>query len=344
MKARKVSLFILASLLFAACSTAGTPPTEATPIPTVIADEALIAEGRVEPVRYAEIAFNASGAVGEVLVNEGEQVSKGQPLIRLGDASDTNYAAAQLELATAQQALNDLLNSSGSELAKAVIDLKDAQEAFDKADNYLHYLQNSKKVPRTDTRVLLIQTFRGYEYQYKTKNFKGPAPEDWIIEAENDLALKKAALDEVQRAYDRMKGGADTDQLALLEARLNAAKAGVAAFTVIAPFDGVVAKLSARQGDSISAGEIAVTVADFSHWLIKTTDLTELDVVTVKEGQATSIHLDALPGTELTGEIQSIGQTYEEKQGDVVYEVTVALKDGHPNLRWGMTAIVTFEE
>lgn len=344
MKARKVSLFILASLLFAACSTAGTPPTEATPIPTVIADEALIAEGRVEPVRYAEIAFNASGAVGEVLVNEGEQVSKGQPLIRLGDASDTNYAAAQLELATAQQALNDLLNSSGSELAKAVIDLKDAQEAFDKADNYLHYLQNSKKVPQTDTRVLLIQTFRGYEYQYKTKNFKGPAPEDWIIEAENDLALKKAALDEVQRAYDRMKGGADTDQLALLEARLNAAKAGVAAFTVIAPFDGVVAKLSARQGDSISAGEIAVTVADFSHWLIKTTDLTELDVVTVKEGQATSIHLDALPGTELTGEIQSIGQTYEEKQGDVVYEVTVALKDGHPNLRWGMTAIVTFEE
>ena len=344
MKARSISLFILASLLFAACSTAGTPPTEATPIPTVIADEALIAEGRVEPVRYAEIAFNASGAVSEVLVNEGEQVSKGQPLIRLGDASDTNYAAAQLELATAQQALNDLLNSSGSELAKAVIDLNDAQEAFDKADNYLHYLQNSKKVPQTDTRVLLIQTIRGYEYQYKTKNFKGPAPEDWIIEAENDLALKKAALDEVQRAYDRMKGGADTDQLALLEARLNAAKAGVAAFTVIAPFDGVVAKLSARQGDSISAGEIAVTVADFSHWLIKTTDLTELDVVTVQEGQATSIHLDALPGTELTGEIQSIGQTYEEKQGDVVYEVTVALKDGHPNLRWGMTAIVTFEE
>ena len=51
MKARMVSLFILASLLFAACSPSGTPAPEATPIPTVIADEALIAEGRVEPVR-----------------------------------------------------------------------------------------------------------------------------------------------------------------------------------------------------------------------------------------------------------------------------------------------------
>jgi multidrug resistance efflux pump len=344
MKARMVSLFILAGLLFAACSPAGTPATEATAIPTVIADEALIAEGRVEPVRFAEIAFNASGAVGEVLVSEGEQVKKGQPLIRLGDASDTNYAAAQLELATAQQALNDLLNSSGADLAQAVIDLKDAQEAFDKADNYLLYLQNSKKVPQTETRVFLIQTFRGYEYQYKTKNFKGPAPEDWIIEAENDLALKKAALDEAQHAYDRMKGGADADQLALLEARLNAAKAGVAAFTVVAPFDGVLAKLSARQGDSISAGEIAVTVADFSQWVIKTTDLTELDVVTVQEGQPTTITLDALPGIILNGEIESIGQTYEEKQGDVVYEVTVALKDENPDLRWGMTAIVEFEK
>ncbi len=344
MKARLFSLFILASLLFAACSPAGTPASETTPLPTVIADEALIAEGRVEPVRYAEIAFNAGGSVGEVLVHEGEQVKNGQPLIRLGNESDTNYAAAQLELVTAQQALNDLLNASGADLAQAVIDLKDAQEAFDKADNYLQYLQNSKKVPQIETRVFLIQTFKGYEYQYKTKNFKGPAPEDWIIEAENDLALKRAALDEAQRAYDRLKGGADTDQLALLEAQLNAAKAGVAAFTVIAPFDGVVAKLPARLGDSISAGEIAVTVADFSHWVVKTTDLTELDVVTVQEGQATAITLDALPGTTLNGEIQSIGQTYEEIQGDVVYEVTVALKNVHPDLRWGMTAIVQFEE
>ena len=344
MKTRMVSLFIFAGLLLAACSPSGTPATDATPIPTVIADEALIAEGRVEPVRYAEIAFNASGVVSEVLVKEGEQLKKGQPMIRLGDESDTNYAAAQLELVTAQQALNDLLNSSGADLAQAVVDLKDAQEAFDKADNYLQYLQNAKKVPQTDTRVFLIQTFKGYEYQYKTKNFKGPAPKDWIIEAENDRAVKKAALDDAQRTYDRMKGGVDADQLALLEAQLNAAKAGVAAFSVVAPFDSVVAGLSARQGASINAGEVAVTVADFSGWIIRTTDLTELDVVTLKEGQATTITLDALPGVTLNGQIESIGQTYEEKQGDVVYAVIVALKDAHPNLRWGMTAIVQFDE
>jgi HlyD family secretion protein len=198
-------------------------------------------------------------------------------------------------------------------------------------------------VPQTETRSYLVQTWKDYEYRYKTKSFKGPAPQDWIIEAENDLALKKAKLDEAQRAYDRLKDGMDVEQLAVLEARLNAAQAKVAGFSVIAPFDGVVANLDAKAGSSINAGEVAVTVADFSDWLVKTTDLTEIDVVQLAEGQPVIITLDAIPDAELNGTILSIGQSYAENQGDVVYEVTVLLNDTHPAMRWGMTAAVTFE-
>src|SRR5688500_4183793 len=174
MKHRMLFIVIILSLLFTACS-AGGNATEATPevIPTVLADDTIIAEGRVEPVQYAKIAFNASGVVSEVLVEEGQQVKKGQPLIRLGDGSDTHYAAAQLELVSAQQALDDLLTASNTGLAQAVIDLKDAQEAYEKADDYLRYLQNSKTVPQTETRSFLIRTWKGYEYSTKTKNFKG---------------------------------------------------------------------------------------------------------------------------------------------------------------------------
>ncbi len=344
MKTKVVSLFILTSLLFAACSSSGAQATETAPIPTVVADNTLIAEGRVEPIQYAEIAFTASGIVSEVLVDEGQQVKKGQPLVRLGGESDTAYTAAQLELVTAQQALNDLLNSSGAELAQVVIRMKDEQEAYDKADDYLRFLQNSQKVPQSESRVFLVPSSRGYEYRFNFRNFKGPAPKDWITEAENDLALKKAELEEDQRAYERMKEGADKDQLAVLEARLNAAKARVAAFAVIAPFDGVIAELNAKTGNSINAGEIAVTVADFSKWLVKTTDLTELDVVNIEQGQSATITFDAIPDATLNGKIKSISQTFEEKQGDVVYEVTVALTDEHPDLRWGMTAIVKFEK
>jgi multidrug resistance efflux pump len=338
-------LVVLLGSLLAACGAAvaqAAPPS--TPIPTIAAESVIVAEGRLEPVQFAEIAFSSSGVVSQVLVKAGESVRKGQPLLHLGDESDTNYAAAQLELVSAQQDLNDLLGAAGTTFAQTVIDLKDAQEEFNKADDYLKYLQRSNKVPQTETRIFLIQTWKGYEYRYKSKSFKGSAPQDWITEAQNDLALKKARLDELQRAHDRMQNGADAEQVALLAARLNAAKAKVAAFSVIAPFDGVVAEMNAKRGSSIDAGEIAVTVADFSGWIIQTTDLTELDVVNVTEGQAVLITLDAFPEETLNGEVQLIGQNYAEKQGDVVYEVTVKLTDSLPNMRWGMTAVVKFPD
>ena len=344
MKLNSLMNLVVISIFITACSAPSQVTTAApTAIPTVIADNTIIAEGRLEPVRYAEIAFNASGVISQVLVEEGEAVQRGEPLIQLGDESDANYAAAQLELANAQQALNDLQNSSGTDLAQAVIDLKEAQEAYDKAENYLRYLQNSKKVPQTETRSFLIQTWKGYEYRIKTKHFKGPAPEDWIIEAQNDLALKGAELEAAQRTYERLKDGIDADQLAVLETRLNAAKAKVAVLSVSAPYDGVVADLNAKVGSSINAGEIAVTVADFSDWLVKTTDLTEIDVVALSEREPVIVRLDALPEVELIGTILSIGQTFSQNQGDVVYEVTVLLTDEHPALRWGMTAEVLFQ-
>jgi HlyD family secretion protein len=343
MKSRSLITLILLSLFFTACSTAA-PTATATPEAAATAvDTSIIAEGRLEPVRFAEIAFTASGVVSQVLVQEGQPVQSGEVIVQLGDASDTNYAAAQLELANAQQALNDLQNAAGSDLAQAVIDLKDATEEYNDAVDYLDYLQDSQKIPQTETRRFLVQTWKGYEFRTKNKTFKGPAPQDWIIEAENDLALKKAQMDDAQKRYDRLKDGIDSEQLAILEARLNAAKAGVAAFSVVAPFDGVVADLQAKAGSSINAGEIAVTVADFSEWLVKTTDLTEIDVVNLSEGQPVLVTLDALPDAELKGEILSIGQSYAENQGDIVYEVTLLLNETHPAMRWGMTAAVTFE-
>jgi multidrug resistance efflux pump len=347
MKHTLIAILVGLSVLLAACSAGGAANPTAEAAPTLAANaastSAIIAEGRLEPVHYAEIAFTAGGRISEILVDEGQAVKKGDELIRLGDASDTQYAAAQLELVSARKALTDLDNTAGTDFAQAVIDLKDAREEYDDAVDYLDYLQDDQKIPQTENRTYLVQTWRGYEYRTKTKHIKGPAPEDWIVEAENDLALKKAELDDAQRTYDRLKGGADVEQLAVLEARLEAAEAGLAAFSVIAPFDGVVADLNVRLGSSINAGESAVTVADFSQWLVQTTDLTEIDVVELSEGQPVTVTLDAIPGEELAGEILSIGQTYAENQGDIVYEVTVLLTDTLPNMRWGMTAAVTFE-
>jgi multidrug efflux pump subunit AcrA (membrane-fusion protein) len=344
MNTKTLWLLIMAGLLLAACSPAGNQGV-ATPeaIPTIVADTGIIAEGRLEPIRYAEIAFTASGVVTDMFVQEGDEVKKGQPLIQLGDKTDANFASARLEVVNAQKALNDLKNSAGTDLAQSVIDLRDAQEEYDDAVDYLDDLQTYDQFLRTQRRSVLVKTGKGDVYEVRTKNIKGPAPKEWIIEAENDLQMKKARLDEAQRKYDRLKDGVDSEQRAVLEARLAAAQAKLASLSVLAPFDGVVADMKAKLGSSIKAGETAVTVADFSQWLVKTTDLTEIDVVNLAEGQPVTIMLDALPGEELKGKILSIGQSYAQNQGDVVYEVTALLNDTHPAMRWGMTAAVRFE-
>jgi multidrug efflux pump subunit AcrA (membrane-fusion protein) len=336
---------MLGILLTAACS-AGSPAAPATPevIPTVIADSTIITEGRLEPVRFAEIAFKSSGVVSDVPVAEGEVVTKGQTLLIIGGESDKSYAAAQLELADAQKALNDLINSSEIDFAQVIIDLNEAEEEYDEAVQYLNYLKTSPKVPRTETYLYYLRRQEGYAYRTRTKFFKGPAPEGWIIETQDDVNLKKAKVDELQKTYDRMKdSGIDSDQLAVLEAQMNTAKARLAAFSVTAPFDGVVASLNAKVGNSVNTGDVAVTIADFSNWVVKTTDLTEIDVVNLEEDQPVVVTLDALPDMELKGNILSIGQTYSENQGDVVYEATILLTDIDPAMRWGMTAAVKFE-
>jgi len=345
MNTKSILLIVLAGLFFTACSAPGDAAT-ATPeaIPTVIADDTIIAEGRVEPIQYAEIAFTATGMVGEVMVKEGQAVKQGDSLIRLGNENDSSYTAAQLELANAQQAMDELVNSRGADFAQAVIDLHDADKEYTRADNYLHYLKTSDSVPQTNYTVKLVQTSRGYEYKPEADSFKGPASDEWILNAENDLALKKATLDNAQRTYDSLKDGPNAEQLPVLEARLAAAKAAVAAFTVTAPFDGVVAEMNAKVGSTINAGEVAVVIADTSKWIVITTDVTEIDVVKLSEGQAATVTLDAIPDVDLNGEILLIGQNYSENQGDVVYKVTVLLTDTDPAMRWGMTAAVKFAQ
>ena len=146
----------------------------------------------------------------------------------------------------------------------------------------------------------------------------------------------KAKRLEAQKNYDDLQNDANPEETAGIRASLADAE-------LSAPFPGTVAKLDIKVGETASAGTTIATIADFSKWVIKTTDLTEIDVVNIKQGQTALITLDALPDVKLTGTIDAIGQTYSEKQGDIVYEVTIILNDTNPDLRWGMTAEVKFE-
>jgi multidrug resistance efflux pump len=110
-----------------------------------------------------------------------------------------------------------------------------------------------------------------------------------------------------------------------------------------APFDGEIAAMELKIGQQVAAGAPVVQLADTSTWLIETSDLTELNVVDVQEGDEARVTIDALPDVELTGVIERIRPLGENVQGDITYKVTIRLNETDPRLRWNMTAAVTLE-
>ena len=85
-------------------------------------------------------------------------------------------------------------------------------------------------------------------------------------------------------------------------------------------------------------------VADFSGWVVETDNLTEIEVVKIAPEQGAAIKLDALPDVSLRGKVVSVSSVFEEKRGDITYTVKITLEDQHPQMRWGMTAEVTFDK
>ena len=314
MKKSFLPVLLLAKTIFtlAACS----PSPAQTPVETPVAPvENLIAEGRLQPANALDQSFSIPGQVAEVLVKDGDMVKTGQALARLVEDpnAQTALARARQEMLAAQQALDNLKSAAALNLAQGKLAVLTAQDALDKAQ----------------TRYDADET------------------------AENQALLDEAAaqLKQAEDAQRKLQSGAgvDPDQLAAAQARLASAEASLKgaqammdAYELKSTLDGTITNIAVQTGQKINAGQPVFTVADFSQWLVKTDNLTEMDVVKLQVGQKVSVVFDALPGQSLAGEVTHINLFSGEKRGDTTYTVTVALGQSVPEMRWGMTAAVQF--
>jgi HlyD family secretion protein len=282
------------------------------------------ASGSLDAQPAANLTWNTGGVVDTVNVKAGDKVKAGDVLMKLRTTSvSSNIISAQADLVTAQKDLENV-KSSSTDLAQATIDLKDAQEAYDKAANYLQYLQNSRKVPQSETKLFLETKRNSWMYVYKTKTFRGPAPQDWIVEAQNDLGLKKGKLEDAQRTYDRLKEGSNSQDVIAAQAKVDAAQATVDSMSVIAPFDGEVLYVQSQPGDVVETGTSAANVADLDHLYVET-QVDESDVANVKVGQQAEVTLDALTGVKFNGKVVAMNPVGEVVSGLVKYAVRIDL-------------------
>lgn len=321
-----VTLTLLMSWLLTACA------ATATPAPAPVTPSVVVAQGRLQPQVYTDLSFNLSGQIAEVLVAEGQTVTAGQVLARLAAGPDqpAQLARAELELLSAQQALAALQDAADANQAEAALTLLQAQAQLQLSEDRLAELLDATNEPSTEVKPTELE----------------------IETAQALVTVAEVQVAEAQATHEILtdNAGLDPKLLALAQARLTSAQAARQALQeaqslleLTAPQSGTIAEVRLKVGERVALGQFVVSVADFSGWVVQTDDLTELEVVDVTIGQSARIGLDALPDLILEGTVISIETKYEEKRGDITYTVTLAVPQADPQMRWGMTAAVTFD-
>ena len=339
------------------------PPTEAI--------TRIVSDGNLSSSLQRSLSFATSGTIKEINVEEGDFIKAGEILARL-DGTTEEQTAKMAEL-----------NVKNSEVAIKVaeIDLEIATDKFEKITYPYTYYTFAFGVPEA-LGAISSARIQIEELEDIASNYADPLKNVEVLEylkkAKNNLITAQEKLDRGQGEdpfFDGQLSIADfwtlrEAQLAVEQAQLNLERnrnlleqaqenlewtkteqAKTEAKTIItAPFDGMVSKVEAKEGEFLSptafAGTTIIEIIDLRHMeLIARVD--ELDVVKVKTGQKVMISVDAMPGTMLEGRVTFISPVareprvilFEDDDEEKDYEVKIDfdIPEGSP-IRAGMSA------
>lgn len=223
--------------------------------------------------------------------------------------------------------------------------LQAAQARADAAQTALERLQEgpTEAQERAARAGVSAAIARRDQAQAQLALLRAGATEEEVQQVEVALAIAEAQVDATRAGVGEAQAA-----VAKAEAAVQAAQAGVAAAELAlartsleAPFAGVALRVDVNLGELATPQVPVVTLADTGRWLVKTRNLTELDVARIAEGDTALVSFDALPDARVEGTITAIALNAGMDRGDVVYETTIALpEDVDLPLRWGMTAVV----
>lgn len=237
------------------------------------------------------VSSRVSGLVAEALVTDNQDVRAGDILFRLDDGeyrARVDHAAA--ELAARRSAIASL----DSSLALQRTAISRAQAALDGA---------RAQAERTRRDLARIDTLRR---------------DGWVTRARSDEAVadSRQAIAGVAGAEAALAGS--YDELALIESRrpqlladiraaeaaLRQAEIDLRSTIVRAPADGRVSERQERSGQYVRPGTQLISLVSRNVWIVA--NFKETQLVGMRPGEPVSILVDALPGREFVGRVESL--------------------------------------
>ncbi|MFZ6026578.1 MAG: efflux RND transporter periplasmic adaptor subunit [Chloroflexota bacterium] len=329
------------------------------------------ATGTVRANQQANLAWEASGNAGAPVVQEGDRVDAGQVLVSLdADNLPASILAARADLLNAQKQLDDLQDSSQatvqaaqavSNTQKALIeaqklydeeyDAEDYQDEIDRANEEVLDAEEELEDAQDDfepykDRDPDNQTRKSYEDKLEAAQEKY----DEAVRKYDLLVLEKAIarqsveaaqaqLADAERTYARIKDGPDPDDVAALQARIDAAQATLDSADLAAPFSGTITYANVQRGDPVTPGQVAFRLDDLSKLFVDV-NISEVDINNVAVGQAVRLSFDAIQDKDYTGRVSEVSMVGVPTQGVVEFLVTIEVLDADADVKPGMTAAV----
>jgi membrane fusion protein (multidrug efflux system) len=285
------------------------------------------------------ISARVGGAILKVYVTDNQQVKKGEPLVEIDPAdigaserqAQAEAAAARAQAAAADAQVRIVAATSKGGLSAAQAQLSGTATAVANAGAQIEAARASlaraqAEAARADTDQARAEALRKDEAvpeaQVDTARANALAARAAVAQAEAQLAgaqdMKRTAQTQIAEAQGRVVQSGPVDaQLAvaqanadLAHARIDAAEASLAlarlqlSYThIVAPADGVLSRLSVREGQLVQAGQQVVGLVPIATYVVA--NFKETQVGRMRPGQRAEISVDALPGRTFEGKVES---------------------------------------
>ncbi len=287
------------------------------------------ASGEVKPLTYTNVLGEGIGKITEIVVKEGDEVKKGDVLLRLESiqpTADVEAQRASIESAEAgirSAEANDVsaradIKSRAADLEHAKLDWQRSQKLFQEG-----------LIPKQD---------------YDTRKAAYDSAVAALASANARAEQARAQLSQARFALDQNK------------AMLSRLRDVLRKTTYTAPINGVVTYIAVRVGENVvpgiqnATGSYLMTISDMS---VVTSEVMvdETDIASVKTGEQAEVTIDALPGKFFKGKVTEVGtqavlrssglastQSTTGNQEAKDFKVVVTLQNPPKGLRPGLSS------
>lgn len=247
-------------------------------------------------IRQVSLAFETSGRIQTMAVQEGDRVQKGQVLAELNtDALTIQAQQAQAQLQVQQQTLNEqAAGNRPEEITQAKAKVQSAQAQFENADKQYQRLN-------VLNRSTAGQAVSKQEIDAAKSNMKMAEAAVGETKANLELLLKGARTEEREAAkaqYESTKANLDLIDYQITQSQLRA------------PVNGVIRARLQEVGDMTTSNKSVYTIALIHPKWVRVYP-NEVDLGHINMGAAAQVISDSQPNQPITGKIGYISSVAE---------------------------------